>query len=129
MATIAYPSSARPDEQGFTLIEMLVALAVFSIAALALLRLDGYAVATTADLDARSMAELVVDNQAALIATDPAPPDKGDATLQVTNGGRRFTVHIRTAPTVDRRLVRVDLLAVEQGGVGRAGRTLVKQVQ
>ncbi len=39
-------------EAGFTLIEMLVALAVFSLAALALLRLDGFAIATAVDLDA-----------------------------------------------------------------------------
>ena len=38
---------------GSTLLELLVALAVFSIAALALLRLDAVAVATTADLAAR----------------------------------------------------------------------------
>ena len=38
--------SAR--ENGFTLIEMLVALAVFSLAALALLRLEGATVASTA---------------------------------------------------------------------------------
>ena len=62
---------ANPN--GFTLIEMLIALAVFAIAALALLRLDGVAVATAGDLAARSGATLVAQNAAALIETDPAP--------------------------------------------------------
>ena len=44
------------SDAGFTLIEMLVALSVFAIAALALMRLDGYAISTAADLDARAMA-------------------------------------------------------------------------
>jgi prepilin-type N-terminal cleavage/methylation domain-containing protein len=45
--------SASVNRNGFTLLEMLVALAVFSIAALALLRLDAVSVATASELKAR----------------------------------------------------------------------------
>ena len=38
-------------EDGFTLLEMLVALSVICFAALALIRLDGFAVRTSGDLD------------------------------------------------------------------------------
>ena len=41
---------AGEHESGFTLLEMLVALSVISIAALALVRLDAYAVRTAGDL-------------------------------------------------------------------------------
>ncbi|WP_278988420.1 type IV pilus modification PilV family protein, partial [Sphingobium yanoikuyae] len=41
----------RSAEHGFTLLEMLVALAVFSLAALALVRLQGVTLRTAADLD------------------------------------------------------------------------------
>jgi general secretion pathway protein I len=119
----------RSGESGFTLIEMLVALSVFSIAALALLRLDAFAVATTADVDARVMAELVVQNEAALSATDPGPIVRGRTEKPVTNGGRQFTVRRTVTPTDDQRIVRIDLLAIESGGNGRAALTMVKRVQ
>lgn len=115
-------------EDGFTLLEMLVALAVFGLAALALLRLDAVAVGTTADLAARAAADLVAQNEAALIETDPAPPTLGSSTRLVDNGGRRFSVQQQASPTADRRLVRVDLRVTELGATGRARLTLIKRV-
>ena len=43
-------------EGGFTLLEMLVALSIISIAALTLVRLDAYAVRSAGDLDERTVA-------------------------------------------------------------------------
>ncbi len=120
---------ASPRQLGFTLIEMLVALSVFSIAALALLRLDGFAIATTADLDSRLIAQLVVQNEAALIATDPGPVVRGATSGGVTNGGRVFGVQRTITPTDDQRLVRIDVLAVERSGKARAAMTFVKRLE
>ena len=61
-------------EAGFTLLEMLVALSVISIAALALIRLDAFAVRTAGDLDESTMAGIVAQNRAVELWTDPAPP-------------------------------------------------------
>ena len=116
-------------EAGFTLIELLVALSVFSIAALALLRLDGYAVATAADIDARTLAGIVVQNEAALAATDAGPLVRGRTSVTRTNGGRTFAVLRTVTPTADQRLVRIDLVAVEQASSRRAMLTMVKRVQ
>lgn len=115
-------------EAGFTLIEMLVALTIFSLGALALLRLDAYAVATAADLGGRTMAELVVHNEAALAATDTAPLVRGSTMRIVTNGGRRFSARRTVTATADKRLVRIDLVAVELGSNARAALTMVKRV-
>lgn len=117
------------SEAGFTLIEMLVALSVFSIAALALLRLDAFAIATAADVDARAMAELVVQNEAALAATDAGAVVRGNSQRQVTNGGRTFLVQRTVTPTDDQRLVRIDISAISEGSPGRAMLTMVKRVQ
>lgn len=94
---------------GFTLLEMLVSLAVFSIAALALLRLDAVSVTTASDLKAREGAILVAENAAAEIQTDPAPPIIGNSSRRVVNGGRSFVLGQAVTPTPDPRLLRVDL--------------------
>ena len=61
------------SQRGFTLIEVLVALSIISIAALTLVRLDAYAVRTAGDLDESTVAGIVAQNRAVELWTDPAP--------------------------------------------------------
>ena len=117
----------RTQERGFTLIEMLVALAIFSIAALALMRLDIYAISQTSAIADARLADIVARNEAALATTDPNLT-LGESRSTVTNGGSAFDVVRRITPTADKRLVRVDIAAVQQVGRGRAVLTLVKRV-
>ena len=117
----------RQQESGFTLIEMLVALAVFSIAALALMRLDIYAISQTSAIADARLTDIVARNEAALATTDPRLT-LGEARSIVTNGGSTFDVVRRVTPTADKRLVRVDIAAVQQGGRGRAVLTMVRRV-
>lgn len=119
----------RYSEAGFTLLEMMVALSVLSIAALALMRLNGFAVSTAADLDARLLADLVVQNEAVLASTDSGAIVRGTTSSSVVNGGRRFSVRRTITPTADARLVRIDLIAIGAGSTGRAALTIVKRVQ
>jgi general secretion pathway protein I len=97
------------SERGFTLLEMLVALAVFSLAALALLRLEGATVRQTGQLDERMLAQLVARNIAVETLTDPAPPPIGTSSGEVVNGGRTWRWSRVTSRTPDQRLVRVDI--------------------
>ena len=85
-----FTSFGRSAEHGFTLIEMLVALAIFSLAALALLRLQGATVKTTAQLQDQGLAQIVARNLAVEVLTDPVPPAMGASTGEAINAGRSW---------------------------------------
>jgi general secretion pathway protein I len=82
--------SAKAKTGGFTLLEMMIALAVFGLAALALIRLSGYTTIQTARLDDRLSEEIVAENLAAELLTDPQPPSLGEQSGEAENLGRRF---------------------------------------
>ena len=86
---------------------MLVALAVFAIAALTLLRMEGASIARTADLDQRLLREVVAQNLATEWLTDPAPPALGDVNGQSTNMGRAFAFTRHVEKMSDAGVIRV----------------------
>lgn len=93
--------------QGFTLLEILVALAVFGLAALALLNLSGQNSRSIAILQERVLARIVAQNQAAEAALVPVgtlPPRAGGEENQ---GGARFVWAREISPTPDPKILRV----------------------
>lgn len=101
-----------PEMAGFTLLEMLVALAIFSLAALALVRLQGVSARTSVDLNSRTMAQLVARNLMVERMTDPQPPTRGVSEGMEENGGRQWSWAQQVEPSEDERMlivsVRVD---------------------
>lgn len=97
----------KGSEAGFTLIEMLVALAVFAIAALTLLRMEGASIARTADLDQRLLREVVAQNLATEWLTDPSPPALGDVNGQTTDMARAFAFTRHVEKMSDAGVIRV----------------------
>lgn len=118
--------AVRTAETGFTLIEVLVALAIFSLAALALLRLQGAALATTARLDERALAAIVAQNLAVEATVAPQPPGFGVTTGVETNGGRvwKWTRTVERSP--DTRLQRIEIAVMTDDGSVAASRTVVR---
>ena len=114
------------DEVGFTLLEMLVALSIISIAALTLVRLDAFAVRSAGDLDERTMAGIVAQNRAVELWTDPAPPTIGSDVSSVANAGRNWRIEQRVAPTADDSLLRIDLTVRPESGRGQATLTIIR---
>ena len=113
--------SRSPPENGFTLIEMLVALAIFSLAALALLRLGGASATNSARLQEQALAQIVARNLAAEVLTDPAPPPFGTLNGEAINGGRRWLWTRTTGRSPEPRLQQIEIRVVgEAGGPGRA---------
>ena len=119
----------RRAERGFTLLEMLVALAVFSLAALALVRLQGVTLRTAEDLDSKALGQIVARNLMVEVQTDPLPPSIGEADGDVTNGGRRWHWSRVVKPTDDRRLLQVDLTVDGQPGASPVALSFVRVVE
>ena len=116
----------KGPQGGFTLLEMLVALSVISIAALTLIRLDAFAVRTAGDLDESTIAGIVAQNRAVELCTAPAPPTIGNSAIGVTNAGRNWRVEQRVAQTADDSLLRIDLLVRPESGRGQAALTIIR---
>ena len=124
-------SAARKrGEHGFTLIEMMVALAIFSLAALALLRLGGATAANSARLREQAIAQIVADNIAAETLTDPAPPSFGVQTGEAVNAGRRWVWTRRTGRSPEARIQQIEISVSDPaGGPGRASLIVFRRVQ
>ncbi len=117
----------RSAEHGFTLIEMLVALAIFSLAALALLRLEGATVSTTARLQDQALAQIVARNIAVETLTDPVPPAFGTAGGEVMNGGRSWRWARRTARSPESRIQQIEIKVASDRGLDGATLTLFRR--
>lgn len=117
---------SRPN--GFTLIELVVALAVFSIAALALLRLEGTTLHSTAVLQDRMIGQIVARNIAVESMTDPAAPTLGRANGEETNAGRVWRWTRTTSRTGDVRLQRIDIAVIDDRGQSAGALTVFRMV-
>jgi general secretion pathway protein I len=124
-------SPAKFKSNGFTLLEIMVALAIFSLAALAMVRLQGYSVRSTANLGDSSMAWQVARNVAVEILSNPAPPTLGETQGDELNGGQNWRWTANTQKTDDARLLRIDI-AVQGTGMAtlrRANLTIARPVE
>lgn len=122
-------SERGPRRNGFTLLEMLVALAVFSLAALAIIRLQAYAINAAAEIDTQTGARLVAENLAAEILSDPFPPNIGEEEGRVDNLGRSWTWQQTVAFTEDRRILRIDIRVQSDLGGSPALLTLIRSAE
>ena len=116
----------RYAEHGFTLIEIMVALAVFSLAALALIRLEGATIRGASILDSTLTAQIVARNVAIEAVTDARPPVLGDINGVENNGGRswQWTRHVEA--TGDSRILRIDVTVADVAGVRQGHITMVR---
>jgi general secretion pathway protein I len=114
-------------QAGFTLLEMLVALAVFAIAALTLVRLDAYALRTAGDLEARQAAQRLARNMATMVMTDPASPVLGVVRGDIISAGHQWQWQqaVTRAPDPQFQFVRISVNAKD--GSARADLSVVRK--
>ena len=111
----------RSAARGFTLIELMVALAVFSLAAITLLRVQGVSSRTASELEVRTIGQIVANNVAAVVLSDPVLPTLGTTTGAVQNGGLNWRWTRTTQRTADVRIARIDIaVATDDGRPGGA---------
>jgi general secretion pathway protein I len=118
--------SPRSAEGGFTLIELVVALAVFSLAALALLRLEGVSLTSTARLQERLIGQIVARNVAVEALTDPDPPAMGQANGEERNAGRLWRWTRRASAAPGPRLQRIDVAVADDRGFAAGAMTVFR---
>jgi general secretion pathway protein I len=102
---------------------MLVAVAVFSLAALALLRLEGATVSNTARLQEQAVAQIVARNIAIETLTDPVPPAFGSDAGQVVNAGRSWSWSRLVARSPEPRIQMITIAVRSQ--IGPEAATLI----
>jgi general secretion pathway protein I len=101
------------DVNGFSLIEVLVALAVFSLAAMALLNLAGENTRAATAIETRALASVVAENRAVEAVTAPAPPPLGLTQGQEAAGGRSWRWTRLVSPTTDPEVLKVDIAVLD----------------
>lgn len=114
------------SRRGFTLIEVMVALMVFGLAALALIRLQGAGIRGTAGVEAATVAQIVARNVAVEAMTDPALPAAGRVEGSEVNAGQRWRWVREVRPTGDARIVRIDVAVADATGTTRGQLTMVR---
>lgn len=118
--------SNRQPQAGFSLIEMMVALAVFALAAMALIRLEGAIIRSASSLDRTMMAQIVARNVAVETLTDAQPPVTGISNGVEDNGGRSWNWQRIAAPLGDQGAVRVDVTVSDTTGTALGRLTVVR---
>ena len=106
----------RSAEHGFTLIEIMVALAVFSLAVLALLRLETATIRGASTLDDSLLAGLVARNVANDAITAAQPPAAGRTAGSEVNGGKSWNWVRNVRGTGNASIVRIDVAVTNRSG-------------
>ena len=116
MRSKSFSARRRSAEHGFTLIEVMVALAVFGLAVLALVRLEGAAIRGATSVEEATVAQMVARNVALDAATAAQPPAPGRSEGSEANGGRAWRWTRQISSTGDPRVVRIDVAVADRAG-------------
>ncbi|MDZ4116704.1 MAG: type II secretion system minor pseudopilin GspI [Xanthomonadaceae bacterium] len=102
--------SMRPDRfRGFTLLEVLVALAVLALAMAALVRTASQETRSLADERERTLAQWVAANAIAETRLATPLPSSGQRSGEVEMGGRRWRWDLRISMATDEGIRRLEV--------------------
>ncbi len=109
---------ARRDisESGFSLLEVMVALAVFSLGALALLNVLGESSRSQSAAADRAIARIVAENRLVEAMAVTTAPTQGTSSGVEEAMGRNWTWEVIVAPSPDPAILRIDVRVRADGG-------------
>jgi len=107
--------TARADA-GFSLLEVVVAIAVFSLGALATMNVLGQSGRSASAEEARMIAGIVAENRIAETMAMSRPPATGTSRGVEQAMGRTWDWEMRVAPSPEPRILRIDVSVREAGG-------------
>lgn len=94
-------------EAGFTIIETLVALFVFAVAAIALMQMQTQSVDTFSEVETRALADIVAENQLVDVIARRGAPALGMQEGETQLGGRTWRWRIDVMATDDPSTLRL----------------------
>lgn len=104
----------------------MVALAVFSLAAMALVRLESATIRGASILNETLVAQMVARNVAIEAVTDGVPPTAGRVNGAETNGGRAWTWTRQVSAVGDAGVLRIDVAVAAPGGAVLGRLTMIR---
>ena len=117
--------TGHPRSNGFSLLELLVALAVFSLVVLALLNLAGESTRTAVLVEERVLAGIVAGNRAVEAAVEPLDALSAQSEGQERLGERDWYWTRTVAATGDAALLRIDIAVHAAGSDHIAAETVL----
>ncbi|UTW44238.1 type II secretion system minor pseudopilin GspI [bacterium SCSIO 12696] len=100
-------SSSRGTQRGFTLLELMIALVVFSVTALIVLENNSSSVRQQAHLEDKVFATWVAENTLAELRLKPFWPSIGTQDSRAQLAGREWHIRTDTMSTVEPKLRKV----------------------
>ena len=110
------PRAARRGPRGFTLVEVLVALAITAIALLAGSQATSALVRNAERETDIVLAHICAENELVRVRLAPQLPAIGDTQASCEQAGRRYGVSISTTPTPNPQFRRVDAQVLADQG-------------
>jgi general secretion pathway protein I len=101
---------------GFTLVEVMVAIGVLGLAVLALVRLGSANIATAGHVETALFGDIVAENAIVDLLTQPQPPAFGETTTTVVNAGLEWTLLRSVERTDDPGLIRLSVVVRDASG-------------
>lgn len=96
-------------QRGFTLLEVLVALAVFSVAAISLMKVSESQLRLSQRMEEKTFAHWIALNMITEMQTGQDWPNLGEQTGKVSMAGREWKVVIKTQETPVKEVRRVEV--------------------
>ena len=106
--------TARRSQEGFTLVETLVALAILASVVLAAYAMLGQSARFAAIEQERLVAGIIADNLTAEALIRPAAPDKGEEEREIEMAGRKWLAR-RAIDDAGEGLLRIEISVTRVG--------------